>query len=70
MISAQYLNASSSDLALRTARLVRWEPCGVQRDLFPAKLADLSLHHVSENGLGINQTCFTLTGFGVFGTKR
>jgi hypothetical protein len=70
VISAKFYHASSSHAALRTARLIKQGLCDIQRDSFPAKLADLPKHYADEIGLGVNQTCFTLTGFGVFGTKR
>ncbi len=38
--------------------------------MFPAKLADLPRPYDSETRIGLKRTCFTLTGFGGFGTKR
>ena len=71
MIPAQFLHASRSNTALHSIPpLIKQGLCELQRDPVPAKLADLPEHYASEIGLGVNQTCFTLTGFGVFGTKR
>ena len=38
--------------------------------MLPAKLADLPRSYGSETRIGLKRTCFTLTGFGGFGTKR